>query len=606
MAKTTELNIEPLTRIEGHMGVHAKADLEARKYTNAYCYATMFRGLEDIIKGREPADAVWLSQRACGVCPMPHAMASVLAVDMAYNAPPPPMGIAIRNLAAMAEEVYDGALGCGILEGPDYSEAIMSKSNPEILGKANKTGAANSAKHGYATIGDIMRGLNPVSGSLWLKCLNASKVGLAMASNMGAKHPHLNNFIPGGVARTIEVTDLEAYYAGLAKEIAFSKELVLIFDDLFTFLSDNGLAEVGVFPPNLISWGMYDDPYAYDAKYANMPKWGEKRALPPGIVINGKLITSDLVEMQVGVQETVTHSYYHDTPCAEFSTDPLGNPLTKDHPWNEKTQPQAGPEKDWEGKYTWAKTPRWLDWKNRVDGKTHVLQANPISRMWVTALAGKSPESTGTSVKFALPAGTVAGFSIPEELALEWKIPASNNALERVRARAYYHAYSAYQTYKLVLAAFEMIKKGETKVWNEYKRPRNGIGVGTAEAMRGGVAHWVVMKNGKTSNYQMITPTAWNVSPRDDQGRPGPYEAAIIDSPITESIEGELDGIDVVRTIRSFDPCLGCTVQVFNPEGSMLAGRELDHLHAEEVLEQHEHEHEHGQGHCHLHHHHSH
>jgi hydrogenase large subunit len=601
MAKTTELNIEPLTRIEGHMGVHAKADLEVGKYTDAHCYATMFRGLEDIIKGREPADAIWLSQRSCGVCPMPHATASVLAVDMAYGAPPPPMGIAIRNLAAMAEEVYDGALGCGILEGPDYSEAIVSKANPEIMALANKTAAPRAAVHGYATIGDIMRSLNPISGSMWLKCLNASKIGLGMASNMGAKHPHLNNFIPGGVARTIEITDLEAFYAGLAKEIAFTKELVPIFDDLIDFLSANGLDKVGIFPLNMLSWGMYDDPYAYDAKYANMSKWAEKRALPPGIIIDGKLVTSDLVEMQVGVQETVTHSYYDDTAKVEFPKDSLGNPLTKDHPWNENTKPHPGKEKDWENKYTWAKTPRWLDWKNRVDGKTHVLQANPISRMWVTAISKKSPESTGASVKFTLPTGTVAGFRVPGEVTMEWKLPKYNNTLERVRSRAYFHAYSAYQAYKLFGKALEMIKKGETKVWNEYKRPKDGFGVGMSEAMRGGVAHWLVMKGGKVHRYQIITPTAWNVSPRDDQGRPGPYEAAIINSPITEPLGAELDGIDVVRTIRSYDPCLGCTVQVFTPQGSLLANRELDHLHADEVLEQHEHSHEHAHGHCHPH-----
>ena len=97
--KTTEISIEPLTRIEGHMGIHAEADLEAGKYVDAHCYATMFRGLEEILKGREPADAIWLTQRTCGVCPTPHATASVMAVDMAYNAPPPPFAIGIRNRA---------------------------------------------------------------------------------------------------------------------------------------------------------------------------------------------------------------------------------------------------------------------------------------------------------------------------------------------------------------------------------------------------------------------------------------------------------------------------------------------------------------------------
>jgi hydrogenase large subunit len=600
MAKSTELNIEPLTRIEGHMGVNAKADLEAKKYSDAHVYATMFRGLEDILIGHEPADAIWLGQRSCGVCPTPHALASVLAVDMAYGAPPPPLGIGLRNLALMAEEVYDGALGCGILEGPDYSEAVCAKNNPEILKKANETPAPHAAAHGYATIGDIMRGLNPISGSFWLKCLNASKVGLNMATSICAKQPHQNNFIPGGIARTVSIPDIEALFVMLAEEIAFTKELVPAFDDLIDFLSANGLDKVGEFPFNLISYGAYDDPAAYNAKYADMSKWAEKRWITPGVVIDGKLVTNDLVEINVGVQEYVTHSYYNETPRADFAKDPNGNPLTKDHPWNESTKPVAGKEKDWDNKYTWAKTPRWLDWKNRVNGKTHVMQANPLSRMYVAAVSKKCAESTGNSIKFTLPAGTVAGYRVPGEATMEWKLPKSNNAIERIRSRAYYHAYSAFLAYRMIAIALDLVKKGDTKVWNEYKKPKNGIGVGMVEAMRGAVAHWVVMRDGKIYRYQIITPTAWNVSPRDAEGRPGPYEAAIIGSPVTEPISDDLDGIDVVRSIRSFDPCLGCTVQVFDPEESLLAERDLDHLHAEDMVAQFENR-EAGHSHCHVH-----
>ncbi|MCL2141138.1 MAG: nickel-dependent hydrogenase large subunit [Dehalococcoidia bacterium] len=599
-----ELHIEPLTRIEGHMGAHAVADMENKNYSDAHVYATMFRGLEDILIGREPADAIWLGQRSCGVCPTPHATASVLAVDMAYGAPPPPLGIGLRNLALMAEEIYDGALGCGILEGPDYSESVCAKSNPEILAKAKTTPAPNAAAHGYATIGDIMTALNPVTGSLWLKCLEAGKNGIDMATTLCAKHPHQNNFIPGGIALTVSIPDIESVYVNLAKGIAFTKELVPAFDDLIDFLGANGLAGVGNFPFNLISYGIYDDPTAYNAKYADMSKWGEKRWMVPGVVIDGKLVTNDLVEINVGVQETVTHSYYKDTVQADFTKDPLGNLLTKDHPWNESTKPVAGPEKDWDGKYTWAKTPRWFDWKKRVDGKTHVMQANPLSRMWVQAVSKKAPESTGTSVKFTLPAGNVAGFRVPGEVTMEWKLPAKNNSIERVRARAYWHAYSAFLAYRMVGKALELLKKGETKVWNEYKRPRTGIGVGMVEGMRGAVAHWVVMREGKIYRYQIITPTAWNVSPRDAEGRPGAYEAAIIGSDITEPIDGDLDGVDVVRTIRSFDPCLGCTVQVFNPDNRLITECDLDHLHADEMLHQWEHskeiEHSHD-GHTHIH-----
>ena len=284
---------------------------------------------------------------------------------------------------------------------------------------------------------------------------------------------------------------------------------------------------------------------------------------------------------------------------AEFPNDPLGNPLTKDHPWNESTKPAAGPEKNWAGKYSWAKTPRWLDWKNRVDGKTHVLNPNPLARLWVAAVSGKSPESTGSSLKFTLPSGTVAGYRVPGEVNMEWKPPRVNNALERIRARAFFHAYSAFLAHRMLGIALDLVKKGQINVWNEYKRPRNGIGVGLTEGMRGAVAHWLVMRDGKIHRYQIITPTAWNVSPRDALGRPGPYEASIIGSPVTEPISEDLQGIDVVRSIRSFDPCLGCTVQVFSPDKKLLADCELDHLHAEDIF--HGQDHAEGRPHTHAH-----
>jgi hydrogenase large subunit len=578
--RTIKLDIEPLTRIEGHLGIHAEADLEQKKYVDAYCYSTMFRGIETILKDREPADAIWLTQRVCGVCPTPHGTAAALAVDMCYQAPPPPFAVAIRNMVEISEEVYDGALGCGILEGPDYSEAIVAKLNPDLMAKANSTKAPRAARHGYSTIGDIMRGLNPISGSMWRKCLAGSKGGIEMASLMGGKHPHVQTLIPGGVAKTVTAQDMETYYALVAREIAFTKELVCVFDDLLDFCASAGLDKTGVTPVNLLSHGIYDDPFAYDAEYGHMSAWGEKRAITPGIIIDGKLVTTDLTEIQVGTIELVTHSYYDETPSAEIESDPLGNRLSKDHPWNEENPARPGKEKDWQNKYSWAKTPRWHDWKHRVDGQTHVLEAGPLARMWITAVARKTPEATGSSFKFTLPAGAVEGFRVPEELTLEWKIPETINALERVRARAYFHAFSAYHAYRTFAQAMELIKKGEAKVWNRYAKPKDGMGIGMTEAMRGALAHWCVMRDGKIHRYQIITPTAWNCGPRDQLGRPSPYESAIIGTPITEKpVDGKLDGVDVVRTIRSFDPCLACCVGVYSPDGREIVTRELEQIH---------------------------
>ena len=568
--KRAEVFIEPLTRIEGHLAIYATADLETKRYVEAYVYGTMFRGIEVILKGREPADAIWITQRICGVCPTPHGLASVECVDMTYNAPPTPFAVAMRDLALASDQMYDSSLGCGILQGPDYSEAIVKRLNPDWWNEAQKRKAERSDLHGYGTIADIMRALNPISGSLWLKCLQMAKIGRKMASLIGGKHPHVNSFVPGGVAKTVTASDLEMFAAMLAQQIAFSKELTAAFDDLAEFLVDVGYGEAGVRENNFLSYGAYDDPYAYNAKYEDMAEWGEKRSVTPGVVIGGELVTTDLVEINVGIREYVTHSYYEEWDGRDLEKDPLGNELAPEHPWNKDTLPKPGPPKAWEGKYSWTTAPRWHDWRKRIDGEVHVLEAGPIARLWVTAKARKVPESTGSSLKFTLPRASVVGFRVTEELTLEWKIPEKVNAIERVRARAYYHAYSAYVAYSILLKALEMVKKGEDRIWNPYRRPKEGIGVGLVEAMRGALGHWCIMRNGRVHRYQVITPTTWNASPRGPKGEPGPYEKAILESPVTEPVSERLNGIDVVRIVRSFDPCLACSVHVFNGDGKVL------------------------------------
>jgi hydrogenase large subunit len=181
--------------------------------------------------------------------------------------------------------------------------------------------------------------------------------------------------------------------------------------------------------------------------------------------------------------------------------------------------------------------------------------------MWATAVGRLVPESMGSSVKFALPRATVVGYRNADEMEFEWKVPEKVNTVERIRARAYYHAYSAYIVYSQVLQGLELVKAGNTKVWNKYKKAKNGIGVGMHEAMRGGVAHWVVMKNGLIENYQILAPSTWNAGPKLGDSDYGPYEDAIIGTPLTEM--GEITGLDVVRTVRSFDPCLACSVQIY-------------------------------------------
>jgi len=572
-----EIVIEPMTRIEGHLGIQAKTDDALTKYVDAHSFETMFRGFEKILKGREPADAIWITQRICGVCPVPHSMASATAVDMVYQAPPPPMGTALRNLILASEELYDSPLGCIVLEGTDYSQAIVRKHNPDWWKQAQRARAEHADLHGYLKISEIMEALNPVTGALWLRSLELQKIGRKMASLLGAKHPHVNTVVPGGVAVSPTPSDLEAFAAMLSQHVAFAKEFVPIFDDLCDFISGSGYEDAGARPTNLISYGVYEDVDSYDACYQNMPAWGEKRMMTPGAVIEGQLITTDLVEINLGVREQIPSSYYDAWQGVEMVRDALGNEVAPWHPWNKETNPNPGPAKNWKGKYSWGTSPRWQDWKKRADGASHVLEAGPIARMWVTAKAGKVGGSTGDSVKFRLPEAVVAGYRVPDELEFEWKVPSKINAIERIRARAYFHAYSAYVAYNMLLQALDLVKAGKAQNWFHYKKPSEGEGVGMVEAMRGALGHWVVMRDGLIHRYQVITPSTWNASPRDTSGRPGPYEEAIIGTPITEKVSsGEMKGVDVVRVVRSFDPCIACSVHVYTPSRSFK--REIDPL----------------------------
>jgi hydrogenase large subunit len=485
-----------------------------------------------------------------------------MAVDMAYQAPPPPMGIALRNLIQGAEQLYDSPLGCLVLEGPDYCQAIVEKSNPDWWEEAGKTKSPHADFHGYANIADIMTALTPISGSLWLGSLGIEKIGRKMATLLGAKHPHVNTLVPGGVAKTLTPTDLEQYAAMLSKHVAYAKEFIPVMDDLLDFVLSMGYNECGARVNNLVSFGGYEDPLAYNTNYGDMTDWALKRKVSPGVIIDGELVTQDLTEINVGVQEMVESSYFEDWEGLKVEKDPLGNKLTKYHPWNKVTKPAPGVYKQWDSKYSWATSVRWLDWNNKVGGGLKTVELGPIARMWATAAGKLVPESTGTSLKFTLPKATVVGFRNADEMEFEWKIPEKVNTVERVRARAYYHAYSAYVLYLQVLQGLELVKAGNVKVWNKYKKARDGIGVGMHEAMRGGVAHWVVMKNGHIDNYQIMAPSTWNAGPKLGETDYGPYEDAVVGSPITEA--GEITGVDIVRTIRSFDPCLACCIQVYS------------------------------------------
>lgn len=554
-----EVSIDPVTRVAGALAFHAVVDLESRRVEDAHSMATLFRGYELILKGRDPRDAIFISSRACGVCGGVHSNCSAEAIEMAFGTAPPPMGIIARNLGQAAEFLYDHPLHLFLLAGPDYSEAVITATNPEILAKARETKAPQRHVHGYATIGDIMVDLNPLTGKLYLEALEQTRVAREMTVLVWAKYPHPQTIVPGGISATVTSQTLNEYQTRLFKLIDYSKKMVALWDDLFDFLyeAEPGFRKVGARPKNLIDLGIWEHHEAYDATYARANEWGDRRWNTPGVVINGELLTTNLHAINAGLEEFVEHSYYEDWTDGEptFKTDPLGNALSPYHMWNKQTKPKPT-GRSWREKYSWASTPRW---------DRQVVEGGVYARMWTTAAAKKIPanpfiECTGTSMKMLLPSGALP------EMKIEWRIPQEWNAVERNRARAYAQAYTALVALNNLLAGYDLMKKGNTAVSRDFRVPKDfRMGVGFWGAGRGYLSHHLTMEGGALTNYQILTPSTINASPRDPFGQPGAYEASVMNTPIVEKFKSPEDfkGIDILRTIRSFDPCMPCTTHVY-------------------------------------------
>lgn len=562
-----EYNVDPVTRVAGALAFHTVVDLEQRKVLDASSVATLFRGYELILKGRDPRDAIYISSRACGVCGGVHSVTAAMALEMAFGVKPPPMGVVVRNLGLAAEFLYDHPLHLFLLAGPDYSEQVVRQTTPALWERAQKTSAPGQAWHGYSRIADIMRAMNPLTGELYLEALAMTRVAREAYVILHAKYPHPQTIVPGGVTSTITHSSFNEYHARLLRFFDYAKKVSAIWDDLtgFFYEADARYREVGSRPMNLIDTGMWDDPESYDATYQHCNEWGQKRWATPGVIVNGELVTTRLQDINIGVEEFVEHSFYADWTPADrsskwYAEDPLGAPLSPYHMWNKETKPQPG-RTSWKDKYSWSTAPRW----DRM-----AMETGPYSRMWITAMAKSIPdnpyiEATGHSLVLNLPKSALPA------VVREWQVPEVWGALERNRGRAYAIAYTAMVAMNELERAWNYMRAGEVKVHTPFTVPQDErLGVGFWGAGRGYLTHHVIMDKGVIQNYQIVTPSTWMASPRDPFGRPGPYEEAVLNTPILEERQGtdRFQGIDILRTIRSFDPCMPCTTHIF--EGDQL------------------------------------
>ena len=573
-----EMAWDPITRIVGSLGIYTKIDFKQKEVVECHSTSSIFRGYAIFMKGKDPRDAHFITSRICGICGDNHATCSCYAQNMAYGVKPPHLGEWLINLGEAAEYMFDHNIFQENLVGVDYCEKMVAETNPGVLERANTTEAPHAGEHGYRTIGDIMRSLNPFTGEFYREALQVSRLTREMFCLMEGRHVHPSTLYPGGIGTTATIQLMTDYMTRLMRYVEFMKKVVPMHDDLFDFFYEAlpGYEQVGNRRILLGCWGAFQDPDVVDYTYENMGTWGKAQYVTPGVVVDGELVTTNLVDINLGIRILLGSSYYEDWQEEEpfVRTDPLGNPVDQRHPWNQTTIPKPQKRDLQGGNYSWVMSPRWYD-KRTGDYLALDTGGGALARLWATALAGvvDTPwvKSTGSSVKITLP----KSHTLPE-MEFEWKVPQWSNTIERDRARVYFVAYAAGMAAFFIDKALALVRTGDTKVFQSFKVPDEAIGCGFHEAVRGVLSHHLVIKDGKIANYHPYPPTPWNGSPRDHYGTPGPYEDAVQGLRLFEENDREhFKGIDIMRTVRSFDPCLPCGVHMY-----LGGGRTLQRVHS--------------------------
>ena len=359
------------------------------------------------------------------------------------------------------------------------------------------------------------------------------------------------------------------------------KKVVPLHDDLFDFFYEAmpGYEKVGLRRTLLGVLGLVsNDPDVLRlTTYKDMAELGQRKMfVTPGVVVDGKLVTHSPGRHQPRIYEffwavLITTTGNEQRKPVRQARDPLGNPVDKRHPWNQHTLPAAAEAGfgrrqlhlgDVSALVRQAhRRPSGARHRRRSDGPAVVHRAGSglVDIGYV--------KSTGHSVQINLPKTALKG---PVEF--EWKIPQhGSNTIERDRARTYFQAYAAACALHFAEKALVEIRAGRTKTWEKFEVPKDGIGCGFTEAVRGVLSHHMVIRDGKIANYHPYPPTPWNANPRDSFGTPGPYEDAVQGQPIFEENDREhFKGIDIMRTVRSFDPCLPCGVHMYLGKGKTL------------------------------------
>src|SRR6202050_2461285 len=323
-----EMNWDPITRIVGSLGIFTKIDFENRHVAECHSTSSIFRGYSIFMKGKDPRDAHFITSRICGICGDNHATCATYAQNMAFGIRPPNIAEWIVNLGEAAEYMFDHNIFQDNLVGVDFCEQMVKETNPKVLAKA----------------ADNMRAVNPFSGWFYRETLQVSRMTREMFCLMEGRHVHPSTLYPGGVGTVPTVQLFTDYLVRLMRYVEFMKKCLPLHEDLFNFWYEAlpGYEEVGRRRILLGCWGSFQDSDVWDYGYRTMNEWGNAMYVTPGIVVDGKLVTTNLVDINLGIRILLGSSYYDDGDNSEmfFKQDPLGTPVDRKHPWNQTTIPK--------------------------------------------------------------------------------------------------------------------------------------------------------------------------------------------------------------------------------------------------------------------------
>ena len=564
--------VDPVTRIEGHLRIEAATDGEGR-ITEAYSAGTMVRGIEIILRGRDPRDAWAFAQRICGVCTLVHGIASVRAVEDALGWEIPANANLVRNLMIGAQYVHDHVMHFYHLHALDWVDVVSAlQADPAATSTLAQSisGYARSSPGHFADVQRRVRTLvesgqlGIFAGAYWghpayklppeanlmavahyLDALAWQRDVATLHAIFGGKNPH-PHFVVGGVPNPI---DLDSDSAINAKRLSQVQDIIARMRQFVdeVYLPDT-LAIAGFYK----DWATQGEGIGNFLCYGDFPTTSMQDTksflVPRGVILDRDLSRIEAVDLAdpSQIQEFVSHAYY----------DYAGGKDLGLHPYAGETQlnytgpPPPFTQLDVEQSYSWMKSPRWR-------GKA--VEVGPLARMLMLV-------ATGNEQAKELVGGTLATLDLPQAALFS---TLGRTAARTLETKIFADAMQGW--YEQLVAN---IKAGDTRTFNERlwdpaTWPRQAQGAGFMEAPRGALGHWIVIEDGRIANYQAVVPSTWNAGPRDASGQAGPYEAALVGHVLHDANQP----LEILRTIHSFDPCIACAVHVAGPGGERVTVR---------------------------------